>query len=256
MAAYRLSFGASLVAAGINAFFGFIVAWVLVRYSFPGKRLLDAMVDLPFALPTAVSGIALTVAVQLQGLDRPLAAPAGDRGGLHAAGRGRGADVHRPAVRGADASAGAGGPRPGGRGGGGQPGAGRLQTFWRVILPTVLPALLTGLRLGAGPRAGGVRFGRLHRRQHAHGDRDRSAADRREARPEQSYAGATAIGVVMLAASFLLLLMINLLAVVEPAVRRREMNGSALPGGTSPPAGALSRPAAGHLPATRATQVR
>src|SRR5260221_6331836 len=60
LASYRLTFGASLLAAGINAVFGLIVAWVLVRYAFPGKRVIDALVDLPFALPTAVAGIALT----------------------------------------------------------------------------------------------------------------------------------------------------------------------------------------------------
>ncbi len=60
LASLRLSFGASLIAASINAVFGLIVAWVLVRYTFPFKRLVDAMVDLPFALPTAVAGIALT----------------------------------------------------------------------------------------------------------------------------------------------------------------------------------------------------
>src|SRR5438477_12869431 len=60
LAAYRLSFGASFAAGAVNAFFGLIVAWVLVRYSFPGKRIVDALVDLPFALPTAVAGIALT----------------------------------------------------------------------------------------------------------------------------------------------------------------------------------------------------
>ena len=60
LASYRLTFGAALVAALINAVFGFVVAWSLVRYRFPGRRLVDAMVDLPFALPTAVSGIALT----------------------------------------------------------------------------------------------------------------------------------------------------------------------------------------------------
>src|SRR5512137_2727434 len=60
LASYRLSFGASLAAALVNAVFGFVVAWVLVRYRFPGRRLLDALVDLPFALPTAVAGIALT----------------------------------------------------------------------------------------------------------------------------------------------------------------------------------------------------
>src|SRR5688572_4709911 len=60
MASYRLTFGASFAAALLNAFFGLIVAWVLVRYEFPGKRFIDALVDLPFALPTAVAGIALT----------------------------------------------------------------------------------------------------------------------------------------------------------------------------------------------------
>jgi sulfate transport system permease protein len=60
VASYRLTFGASLIAASINALFGFVVAWTLVRYRFPGKRLVDAMVDLPFALRTAVSGTALT----------------------------------------------------------------------------------------------------------------------------------------------------------------------------------------------------
>jgi len=59
VASYRLSFGAALLAGGVNALFGFIVAWTLVRYDFPGRRLIDAMIDLPFALPTAVSGIAL-----------------------------------------------------------------------------------------------------------------------------------------------------------------------------------------------------
>jgi sulfate transport system permease protein len=60
LASYRLSFGASFLAAGVNAVFGLIVAWMLVRYSFPGKRIVDGLVDLPFALPTAVAGIALT----------------------------------------------------------------------------------------------------------------------------------------------------------------------------------------------------
>jgi sulfate transport system permease protein len=60
LASYKLSFGASLIAAAINAVFGLMLAWALVRYSFPGKRLVDALVDLPFALPTAVAGIALT----------------------------------------------------------------------------------------------------------------------------------------------------------------------------------------------------
>jgi len=67
VASYRLTFGASLCAATINAFFGFIVAWSLVRYEFPGRRLIDALIDLPFALPTAVSGIALTAVLAENG---------------------------------------------------------------------------------------------------------------------------------------------------------------------------------------------
>jgi sulfate transport system permease protein len=67
MASYRLTFGAAFAGAAINAVFGFLVAWVLVRYSFPGKRLVDALVDLPFALPTAVAGIALTTVYSSRG---------------------------------------------------------------------------------------------------------------------------------------------------------------------------------------------
>ena len=68
LASYRLTFGASLIAASINAVFGLLVAWVLVRYEFPGKRLVDALVDLPFALPTAVAGITLTALLGSTGL--------------------------------------------------------------------------------------------------------------------------------------------------------------------------------------------
>jgi len=67
LASYRLTFGASLIAATLNAFFGFIIAWSLVRYRFPGRRLVDAIIDLPFALPTAVSGIALATVFGPQG---------------------------------------------------------------------------------------------------------------------------------------------------------------------------------------------
>jgi len=75
LAGYKLTFGASLIAALINAVFGFIVAWTLVRYRFPGKRVVDAMVDLPFALPTAVSGIALTAIYARNGwIGKPLEA--------------------------------------------------------------------------------------------------------------------------------------------------------------------------------------
>ena len=127
-----------LAGALVNAVFGLLVAWVLVRYRFPGRRLVDALVDLPFALPTAVAGIALTTLYAENGwLGRPLAAlgvkvaftPLGivDRAGLH-----------RPAVRGAHAAAGDRGPRRRGRGGRGEPRARpRWQTFARVILPAI-----------------------------------------------------------------------------------------------------------------------
>ena len=72
MASYRVTFGASFVAALVNTVFGLLVAWVLVRYRFPGRRLVDAMVDLPFALPTAVAGIALTTLYAAQRLGRAL----------------------------------------------------------------------------------------------------------------------------------------------------------------------------------------
>ena len=118
LASYRLTFGASFAAALVNAVFGLLVCWVLVRYEFPGRRLVDALVDLPFALPTAVAGIALTALYAQQRLDRPVAAVQGQ---LHAARRLRRADLHRPALRRAHAAAGARGPAEGGRGSGGDP---------------------------------------------------------------------------------------------------------------------------------------
>ena len=68
LAAYRLSFGAAFIASFINIFFGFLIAWVLARYSFPGKKIVDALIDFPFALPTAVAGIALTTLYSSNGL--------------------------------------------------------------------------------------------------------------------------------------------------------------------------------------------
>ena len=106
IASYRLTFGAAFAGALVNAVFGFVVAWTLVRYRFRGRRLLDAVVDLPFALPTAVSGIALTALYSPNGWIGRLLAPLRNQGRLLAAGRGHRAHVHRPAVRGAHAAAG------------------------------------------------------------------------------------------------------------------------------------------------------
>ena len=210
LAAYRLSFGAALAAAAIDAVFGLLLAWVLVRYSFPGKRLVDALIDLPFALPTAVAGIALTA----------LYAPNGWLGGWLAA---LGLKVaftplgilvalvfigipfvvrtvqpvleeFEPEFEEAAVSL----------------GASRWQVFRHVILPHVLPAVVTGFALAFARAvgeygsvifiAGNIPFvseivplliiGQLE---------------------QYDEAGATAIATVMLATSFALLLVINAL---------------------------------------------
>ena len=147
LAAYRVTFGASLAAALINAFFGLIVAWVLVRYPFPGKRLVDSLVDLPFALPTAVAGITLATLYAGNGWIGRFLEPLG----LQIAFTPLGIVVAltfiglpfvvrtlqpviediEPEVEEAAATL----------------GASRLQTFWRVLLPGIFPALLTGFTL-------------------------------------------------------------------------------------------------------------
>ncbi|MGB4346438.1 MAG: sulfate ABC transporter permease subunit CysT [Burkholderiaceae bacterium] len=210
VASYKLSFGASLVAATVNLFFGTILAWVLVRYHFFGKKLLDALVDLPFALPTAVAGIALTALYSANGwIGRylePLGikiafTPFGITIALIFIGLPFVVRTVQPVLEDAEreleeAAA--------------SLGASRLQTFSRVILPTILPALLTGFAL-AFARAlgeyGSVIFiaGNLPMVS--------------EITPlfiitkleQYDYAGATAIAVVMLIASFVMLLTINLL---------------------------------------------
>src|SRR5579862_1197517 len=210
MASYRLSFGASLIGASINLVFGVLVAWVLVRYEFPGKRLFDSLVDLPFALPTAVAGIALTTIYAPNGwLGKPLLSL-----GIHAAYTRLGVVIAltfiglpfvvrtvQPVLEDLDkeleeAAA--------------SLGAGRLQTFMRVLLPTILPAALTGFSMAfarAVGEYGSVIFiaGNMPMRT--------------EITPlliitklqEYDYAGATAIAVAMLVVSFALLLPINLL---------------------------------------------
>ena len=172
VASYKLSFGASLVAATVNAVFGLIVAWTLVRYSFLGKKLVDAMVDLPFAMPTAVSGIALAALYSSHGWIGRWLAPLG----IEVAYSKIGVTVAlcfiglpfvvrtlQPALEDMDmeieeAAA--------------SLGATRRQTFVRVILPTILPALLTGFRLGVRPGAGRVRLGRVHLQQVREGHAD------------------------------------------------------------------------------------
>jgi sulfate/thiosulfate transport system permease protein len=210
VASYKLSFGASLLAAAINAVFGFIVAWVLVRYTFPGKRFVDALVDLPFALPTAVSGIALTALYAENGWVGRWLHPLGidvayTRLGVVVAltfiGLPFVVRTLQPALEDID---------PEIEEAAASLGAGRLQAFRRVILPIVLPALLTGFALAlarALGEYGSVLFisGNLSMKTQITPMLIFAKLD------QNDYAGAAAIGVVMLAASFVLLLVINLL---------------------------------------------
>ncbi len=208
VASYQLTFGASLAAALVNVVFGLLVAWVLVRYTFPGKKIVDALVDLPFALPTAVAGISLTALLAGNGWVGQWFEPYGiqlafNRNGVIIAlifvtlpfvvrtVQPVLEDAERELEEAATCL-----------------GATRWQTFSRVILPTILPALLTGFALAfarAVGEYGSVVFiagnipmvseitpliiiGRLE---------------------QYDYAGATAVASVMLVISFVLLLIIN-----------------------------------------------
>ncbi|MGO9804826.1 MAG: sulfate ABC transporter permease subunit CysT [Steroidobacteraceae bacterium] len=219
LGSYRLSFGASALAASINLVFGFIIAWTLVRYEFPGRKLIDALIDMPFALPTAVSGIALTTVFARHGwigryleplgievaytwlgitlaltlISMPFAVRSMQPALL---------EVQRELEDAAETL-----------------GAGRFYAFRRIILPTVLPALLTGFTLSfarAVGEYGSVIFiaGNLPMKT--------------EITPllivvhlEQfDYRGAAALGVVMLLLSFIVLFTINLL---QAWGRRRQL---------------------------------
>jgi sulfate transport system permease protein len=210
VASYRLTFGASLVAATINLFAGVVIAWVLVRYEFPGRRLIDALVDLPFALPTAVAGIALTALYAPNGwLGAPLAAlgikvaftPLGVLIALIFIGLPFVVRTVQPVLEDLDreleeAAA--------------SLGAARWQAFTKVILPLLAPAILTGFVLAlsrAIGEYGSVIFisGNLPMVSEI-------APLLIITRLEQyDYAGATAIASVMLLISFALILAINLL---------------------------------------------
>lgn len=210
VASYRLSFGASLAAAGLNAVFGLLVAWVLVRYDFPGRRLVDAVVDLPFALPTAVSGVALVTLYARTGwIGRWL-----DPLGIHVAYAVPGIIVAltmiglpfvvrtvQPALEDLERET---------EEAAASLGASNVQTFRRVILPTILPSLLTGFALAFARGVG--EFGSVYFIAGNMPMKTEIAPLLILIKLEQfDYVGATAIGVVMLVASFLLLLAINLL---------------------------------------------
>jgi sulfate/thiosulfate transport system permease protein len=210
VAAYKLTFGASLVAALINAVFGFLVAWVLVRYKFPGKQIVDALVDLPFALPTAVAGIALTTIYSPNGWIGQFLEPLGIKVVFTPIGvivaltfislpfvvRTVQPVLQELEMEVEEAAA--------------SLGASRLQTFLKIIFPAVFPSLLTGFTL-AFARAlgeyGSVVFisGNLPLKTQIVPLLIISKLE------QYNYAGATAIAVVMLLASFSLLLLINVL---------------------------------------------
>lgn len=210
LAAFRLSFGASLIAAAVNAVIGFLVAWTLVRYEFPGKRVVDALVDLPFALPTAVSGIALTALFAPQGWVGRLLAPLG----LPVAFTPLGVTVAlvfiglpfvvrtlQPALMDLDAEV---------EEAAAVLGAGRLQILGKVIVPTVLPALLTGTTLAFARAVG--EYGSVVFISGNMPNKTEIVPLLIVAKLEQyDFAGATAIGAVMLVLSFAILLAVNLL---------------------------------------------
>ena len=210
MASYRLTFGASFAAACVNVVFGLLVAWVLVRYHFPGKKLVDALVDLPFALPTAVAGIALTALYAGNGWIGQFLEPLGIKVaftpiGIFVAltfiGLPFVVRTVQPVLEDIESEL---------EEAAATLGANRWQTFTRVIFPAIFPALMTGFAL-AFARAigeyGSVIF--------IAGNMPMIS----EITPllivtkleQYDYAGATALSVVMLVISFILLLIINLL---------------------------------------------
>ncbi len=210
LASYRLTFGASFAAAAVNAFFGLLVAWVLVRYTFPGKRIIDALVDLPFALPTAVAGISLTAVYAESGwLGRwlePLGVqvaftPLGVVTALTFIGLPFVVRTVQPVLEDLD---------PQIEEAAMSLGATRLQTFRRVILPSILPAVLTGFAMAFARALG--EYGSVVFISGNMPMRTEIAPLLIVTKLEQyDYAGATAIAVVLLAASFVLLLTINVL---------------------------------------------
>ena len=217
-AALRLSFGLSLLAAALNAVFGLIVAWVLTRYSFPMKRLIDAAVDLPFALPTAVAGIALSAIYAPNGWVGSIApfkiayTPIGIFIALVFIGLPFVVRTLQPVLVDLDreleeASA--------------TLGAKRTTTVFRVILPTLIPPLLTGFAL-AFARAVGEYGSVIFIAGNIPGVSEIAPLLIITRLEQFDYAGATAIATIMLALSFIVLLVVNL---IEAWSRKRLGHG-------------------------------
>jgi sulfate transport system permease protein len=210
IAAYKLSFGAALGAATINAVFGFIVAWVLVRYRFPGRRLIDALVDLPFALPTSVAGIALTAIYAPRGILGSLLEPLGvkvafTRLGVLIAlvfiGLPFVVRTVQPVLEDLEAEK---------EEAAATLGASRFHTFTKVMFPVVRPALITGFAL-AFARAVGEYGSVIFIAGNIPMVSEITPLIIITKLEQYDYAGATAVAVVMLLISFTLLLIINYL---------------------------------------------
>jgi len=209
LAAYRLSFGAAFIASFINIFFGFLIAWVLARYNFPGKKIVDALIDFPFALPTAVAGIALTTIYSSNGLLGQYLYSIG----IHSAYSWLGVVLALifiglpfvvrtvepvlqeidPEIEDAAASL----------------GAGRLEIFLRIIFPAVLPSLVTGFSL-AFARTIGEYGSVVFIAGNMPGKTEIAPLLIITKLEQYDYSGATAIALVMLIVSFLLLALTNL----------------------------------------------
>jgi sulfate/thiosulfate transport system permease protein len=208
VASYRLTFGASLIAALVNLVAGLLVAWVLVRYTFPGKKIVDALVDLPFALPTAVAGIALTALLAGNGWIGSFTEPLG----LKLAYNPNGVVIAlifiglpfvvrtvQPVLEDAEKELEEAALCL---------GATRRQTFTRVILPTILPALLTGFAL-AFARAIGEYGSVIFIAGNMPMVSEITPLIIISKLEQYDYAGATAVALVMLLISFVLLLVLN-----------------------------------------------
>ena len=208
VASYQLTFGASFIGASINAVFGLLTAWVLVRYNFPGKRIIDALVDLPFALPTAVAGIALTavfagngwIGSWLEPLGIKVAfTPLGVVVALTFIGLPFVVRTVQPVLEDLEAEA---------EEAAASLGANRWQTFSRIIFPALLPALLTGFAL-AFARAIGEYGSVIFIAGNMPMVSEITPLIIITKLEQYDYAGATAVAVVMLVISFILLLAIN-----------------------------------------------
>jgi sulfate transport system permease protein len=210
VASYKVTFGASLIAATVNSIFGFILAWSLVRYRFPGRKIIDALIDLPFALPTAVSGIALSAIYAKNGWIGQYLTPLGIKTAYSQLGItialifiGLPFIVRtlQPALEELDAE---------NEEAAASLGASRWQTFWRVIVPTILPSLLTGFSLSFA-RALGEYGSVIFISGNIRNQTEITSLLIIEKLEQYNYEGAAAIAVVMLGASFLILLFINVL---------------------------------------------